>query len=88
MPNSNLDALEVLNREFLEIRARLVQVAALLDRLDRANGEVSSDPRLACIRQSIEMLAKQGVGRAEKLQLIFSRQYDPDWKKKFESEQR
>jgi hypothetical protein len=31
-----LDATEVLNREFLEIRAKLLEIAAALDRLDRA----------------------------------------------------
>jgi hypothetical protein len=84
MPNSALDAPEILNREFLEIRARLVQVAALLDRLDRASGSVADDRRLAGIRESLEVLANPGPGRAEKLQLIFSRQYAADWKSKFE----
>lgn len=84
MPNSVHDAPEVLNREFLEIRARLVQVAALMDRLDRAAGSVANDPRIAGIRESIEVLAEPGPGRAEKLQLIFSRQYEADWKSKFE----
>ncbi len=80
MPNSTLDAPEVLNREFLEIRARLLQVAALLDRLDRASGTAVADPRIAGIHQAIEVLANAGPGRAEKVQLIFSRQYEPDWK--------
>ena len=35
-----LSASDVLNREFLEVRARLLQVAAALDRLDRAAGSV------------------------------------------------
>ena len=39
-----LDAPEVLQREFLEIRARLLQVAASLDRLGRAEGSVADDP--------------------------------------------
>jgi hypothetical protein len=84
MPDSTLDAPEVLNREFLEIRARLIQVAALLDRLDRASGDVSGDPRVTNIRQAIDVLANRGDGRAEKLQLIFSRQYEAEWKSKFE----
>jgi hypothetical protein len=84
MPNSTLDAPEVLNREFLEIRARLVQVAALLDRLDRAAGNVANDPRINGIRQSLEVLATAGPGRAEKLQMIFSRKYEADWKNKLE----
>ena len=38
-----LDAPEVLNREFPEIRARLLQLAAALDRMDRADGSPEGD---------------------------------------------
>ncbi len=74
-----LDAAEVLNREFLDIRARLLHVAASLDRLDRAEGSVGEDPRLAKIRQGLEILAGDEADRAERIQLLFSREYDPDW---------
>jgi hypothetical protein len=36
-----LDAPEVLNREFLEVRAKILEIAAVLDRIDRAEGAVS-----------------------------------------------
>jgi hypothetical protein len=75
-----LDAPEVLEREFLEIRARLLHVAASLDRLDRAEGSVAADPRLEKIRQALAILVAGEAGRAEKIQLLFSRPYDPDWK--------
>jgi hypothetical protein len=75
-----LDAPEVLEREFLEIRARLLHVAASLDRLDRAEGSVTGDQRLAKIREALAILAAGDAGRAEKIQLLFSRPYDPDWK--------
>jgi hypothetical protein len=88
MSNSTLDAPEVLNREFLEIRARLLQVAAMLDRLDRAAGSVADDPRIVGIRQAIDLLASTGPGRAEKLQLIFSRLYASDWKEQMAINQR
>jgi hypothetical protein len=74
-----LDAPEVLNREFLEIRARLLHVAASLDRLDRAEGSVLGDPRLDKILQAIGILADGEADRAEKIQLLFSRPYDADW---------
>ena len=74
-----LDAPEVLNREFLEVRARLLHVAASLDRLDRADGSVLDDPRLDKIRQALNILADGEPDRAEKIQLLFSRPYDADW---------
>lgn len=79
-----LDAPEVLNREFLEIRARLLHVAASLDRLDRAEGSVLGDPRLEKICQALSILAAGESGRAEKIQLLFSRPYDADWMAAFD----
>ena len=76
-----LDAAEVLNREFLEIRARLLHIAASLDRLDRAEGELKGDPRPELIRRALEILADTQPERAEKIQLLFSRSYDANWKK-------
>jgi hypothetical protein len=75
-----LDAAEVLDREFLEIRARLLHIAASLDRLDRAAGSVGADARLEKIRQALAILAADDANRAEKIQLLFSRPYDAAWK--------
>ena len=75
-----LDAPEVLNREFLEIRARLLHIAASLDRMDRADGSAAGDPRLDAIRRALSILADDDGERAEKIQLLFSRAYDADWK--------
>jgi hypothetical protein len=81
-----LDAPEVLNREFLEVRARLLQVAASLDRLDRASGSVKTDPRLAKIGQALAVLSGSQGDRAEKIQLIFSRPFDAKWLGPFKRE--
>ena len=81
-----LDAPETLAREFLEIRARLLQVAASLDRLDRASGSIDNDPRLAGIAKALEVLASNQPDRAERIQLIFSRAYDDQWLARFKSE--
>lgn len=78
-----IDAAEVLNREFLEIRARLLHIAASLDRLERAEGSVVDDPRLAAIRRGLEILASEEADRAERIQLLFSRPYDAQWQKVF-----
>jgi hypothetical protein len=78
-----LEAPELLNNEFLEIRARLLQVAAALDRLDRAEGDVSRDKRRADLDKAIRVLLESGQGRAEKLQRVFSLAYDQDWMSTF-----
>ncbi len=78
-----LDAPEVLNREFLEIRARLLQVGASLDRIGRAADDVDADPRMAQILEALGVLANGDSGRAERIQLLFSRDYDPDWRNRF-----
>jgi hypothetical protein len=78
-----LDAPEILNREYLEIRARLLQVAASLDRLSRAEGTAEGDPRLAQVQQALAILAECQGDRAERIQLVFSRPYDPQWQMAF-----
>lgn len=74
-------AAEVLEREFLGVRARLIDVAAALDRIDRAEGSVADDPRLDKIRQALQVLSGERSDRAEKLQLLFSLPYQDDWRK-------
>jgi hypothetical protein len=78
--NSN----QILDREFLVIRAKLLEVGAALDRLERAEGDVSNDHRLQLIRDAIELVASDGPHRAERIQLLFSREYDEAWQEKFE----
>ena len=84
-----LEAPEVLNREYLEVRAKLLQVAATLDRIERASGSVTGDPRMAKIRAALEVLLATGGRRnsenlrAEQIQLVFSLPYDDEWHDKF-----
>lgn len=68
-----------LDREFLTIRARLIDLAAMLDRLDRAQDAATDDPRLASVRRSLEILAEREPGRVERIQLGFSLPYDENW---------
>ncbi|HEX4144559.1 MAG TPA: hypothetical protein VHY91_13715 [Pirellulales bacterium] len=77
-------ATDVLNREFLEVRARLLQVAAALDRLDRAEGSVEDDPRFQNLHRVLEVLRGAGPQRAEQVQMIFSRPYSPKWREDFD----
>lgn len=79
-----LTALEVLNREFLEIRCKILDLAAALDRLDRAEGSLEDDPRLAAVRSALAVLTEREPERAERVQMIFSRPYDVAWQKTFD----
>jgi hypothetical protein len=76
----------VLDRDFLEIRARILDLAASLDRLDRAAeppGTHHPDRRLAQIRLALEALSIPEPTRAETIQRIFSLDYDPHWRSSF-----
>jgi hypothetical protein len=79
-----LEAAEVLNREFLEVRARILQIAAALDRIERAEGTVEGDPRLARIDEALAVLAGGRQGRAEQIQMIFSLPYQDGWRASLE----
>lgn len=77
------DVAEVLNRDFLDTRSRILDLAAALDRLDRATGRPGDHPpdrRLDQLRQALEALLEPGPGRAETVQRLFSLAYDPDWR--------
>ncbi len=76
---------EVFDQTFLLIRARILEVAATLDRIDRAESaeSVRSDPRFRQIQQGLEILLSDGFHRAAQIQEIFSDQYDPTWMKKY-----
>ena len=78
-----LSAPEVLNREFLEIRGKILELAAAFDRLQRADGAVDEDPRLARLREALSVLLESSPDRAEQVQMIFSRAYEDDWQAKF-----
>lgn len=78
-----LPAAKALDTFFLDARAKILEVAAILDRINRGNGAsaVDLDPRLDRIRKALEVLHDQSGGRAERIQQIFSLEYDPSWDK-------
>lgn len=69
----------VLDRYFLEVRAKLLDIAAALDRIDRGGG--ANDPRLEKVRQALTIAREPQTGRAERLQQLFSLPYDSNWQK-------
>jgi hypothetical protein len=75
-------AAEMLNREFLEIRCRLIEVAAALDRIDRSPNprDATADVRHGQIEAALRLLASGVSDRAERVQMVFSDDYRPDWR--------
>ena len=74
---------EILDKVFLEVRCKLLEIAASLDRLDRAEGSIEDDPRPARIRQALAVLEGRQPDRAEQIQLIFSLPYEQEWQATF-----
>ena len=76
-----LPAAKALDSYFLEARSKLLDLAAILDRISRGRdgSAVGLDPRLGQIRQALQVLLDPSGGRAERIQQIFSLAYDPKW---------
>ncbi len=78
---ANAPAQTVLDRHFLELRCGILDLAAMLDRIERSPSAAAqlSDSRTALIRQGIELLLTSGTVRAERVQLLFSDEYVDGW---------
>jgi len=57
--------IELLDLYYLDARARLIDIAAFLDRMDRATGE--ADFRHAALRKAIPLLTTTETDRARKV---------------------
>ena len=82
-----MNSQQVLDREYLEIRGKILEVAASLDRLERAAGDVAQDPRMALLHQGLQIAlqanednAVNSDSRAKQIQLLFSREYADAWR--------
>jgi hypothetical protein len=82
-PMTPLPAAKALEAYFLEARCKILEVAAILDRIGRGRdpSATDTDPRVARIREALEVLADHSGGRAERIQKIFSLDYDVNWER-------
>lgn len=76
---TRLEPGEVLDQYHLQVRHQLLEIAAVLDRFQRAGGgdpSASVDSRLARCRSAMAVLSESGASpdRAERVALIFSNQ--------------
>ena len=78
-----LPSRSALDAYFLEARCRLLDLAAILDRIDRGadSAQLENDPRLQRIRQALQVLHDESDARAERIQQLFSLEYDANWER-------
>jgi hypothetical protein len=82
---SQRTATAILDESFLEVRAKLLEVAATLDRIDRSSDDGqpltgNATARRAKLDEAIRILLSEGPDRAFRLQRLFSREYDAGWR--------
>lgn len=77
-------ARQILDRHYLEIRSKILDLAASLDRLERTDdaSTLQDDPRIAKLQSGIKLLLESGTDRAERVQMLFSDAYVENWLKK------
>ncbi|MEL7073429.1 MAG: hypothetical protein AAGK34_05300 [Planctomycetota bacterium] len=68
--DTNLPRSDVIDRDFLEHRAKLIDIAAFLDRCERADG--TDDFRLRALRTAIPLLIDGQPERARRILESFS----------------
>ncbi|MBM3965898.1 MAG: hypothetical protein FJ308_12665 [Planctomycetes bacterium] len=74
---------KVLAEEFLSARSKILDLAATLDRLERASGSVENAAQMQLLSQGLKILCDDEFDKARRVQLLMSRQYDPDWQKTY-----
>jgi len=72
-----------MDREFLTLRSRLIDLAAILDRIDRAGDGSVTDPRLGEVRRSLDVLSDGNPDRVERVLRVFSLPYETSWQEQY-----
>src|SRR5690242_8625009 len=64
---------QLIDEYFVENRTKLLDVAAFLDRLDRAETQTGNpDFRVEAFRDALSVLTRRTSGRVQEIQMIFS----------------
>jgi hypothetical protein len=71
---------EIMDREYLPTRAKILEIAAALDRVARSENAEPDDPRWRQLQSAIQLLLAPDNNRAEQVQLLFSRAFDENWR--------
>lgn len=71
---------QVLQSEYLLARAKILELAATLDRIERAGGNLSSHPQMQLLQRGFHILIGDQNERAQQVQMLFSREYSSQWR--------
>lgn len=81
-------ASKIIAEEFLIARSKILELAATLDRIERGSGDIESSAQMNLLMQGIHILTDEEVDKAKRVQLLMSRQYDPEWTTKLQVSKR
>ncbi len=79
---------QIIADEFMIARAKIVELAATLDRIERATGEVEDSKNMQLLVQGMHILCDDEVEKAKRVQLLMSRHYDPKWQSQMSIEKK
>jgi len=70
---------QIVSDEFMIARAKILELAATLDRIERATGDVDGSRSMQLLVQGMNILCDDEVEKVKRVQLLMSRQYEPQW---------
>lgn len=74
------NAERILSEEFIIARSKILELAATLDRMDVAPGDVTQSAHKSLLDQGLAILCDDQLDKARRVQLLMSREYDPNWR--------
>ena len=82
---STRDKQQILESDYLPVRAKIIEIAAALDRLELASGELDH-ARFKQLSDALAILQQPAAAgdRAEQIQRLFSRDFSDQWRSEFE----
>lgn len=81
---TNRSGQQILDAEMLQLRAKLLEMASTLDRIERGDEPKADGHAMDTVQQALQTLLRTGGSRAERIQLLFSRSYDAAWRETWE----
>ncbi|MEO8270674.1 MAG: hypothetical protein ABI557_13205 [Aureliella sp.] len=74
---------EILSQEFLQTRAKILEVAAFYDRLGQVPDSADQQRQLDLLNSACAILTDDQPDKAERVQLLLSRRFNPGWRDEF-----
>ncbi len=74
---------QVLEQEYLQVRAKILELAAFFDRLSEAPASDVDPDKLELLQAGCRILEDGELDKAARVQLLFSREYDAQWREKY-----